>query len=125
MTKKEPQSAAGKVAAGIGAAAALAAIAGSVFVFGTKAGVKQSKKVKGWTLKMKGEVLEKLENLKEVSEERYREVVDTVGKRYENAKKIDPAEVQAMVADMKRHWKSIYSQIEGKKKPHRRSVSKK
>jgi uncharacterized protein YpuA (DUF1002 family) len=126
MAKNDSHSSVGsKMVAGLGTAAAFAAIAGTIFVFGTKAGSKQGKKVKGWALKMKGEVLEKLENLKEVSEERYNEAIDMVSKRYQNAKKIDPEELGLIVSDMKKHWKIIKNQIDGKRKPAKKKVAKK
>jgi hypothetical protein len=54
------------VAMGLGALAALSA--GAYFLYGTKEGAKKRVKIKGWMLKAKGEVLEKMEALKDVNE---------------------------------------------------------
>jgi L-lysine 2,3-aminomutase len=110
------------VAAGAGLATLAAAAAGAFFLYGTKEGAKRRKQIRGWAIKMKGEVVEKMEQMKDVTEEKYREAVDGVAKRYQNVKSIDPTEVSAMVADLKNHWKNIKRQIEGGSK--KKSVKK-
>ena len=91
MAQKNGSNTAVEVALGIGALAALSA--GAYFLYGTKEGAKKRVKIKGWMLKAKGEVLEKLETLKEVNEETYNVVVDTVMKKYSGLKNIDQKEV--------------------------------
>ncbi len=96
------------VAAEIGlAVASVAAAAGAVFLFGTKAGKQKQKQVKAWSLKAKAEVLEKIEKMKEVNEEAYNKVVDAVTEKYAKVKDIEGTEVQALVADLKKSWKDI------------------
>lgn len=94
------------VAVGTALVAAVAA-AGMVFLYGTKNAVKNRKKVKGWVLKAKGEVLDKIEDAKELHEEKYEEIVDSVGKKYSKLKKVESKEVDAFVKEMKKHWKEI------------------
>ena len=107
-----------KVAVGLGIAALAAAAAGAVFLYGTDAGKKKRKQIRGWMLKAKGEVLEKMESMKEWSEEGYNAIVDNVAKKYQNIKNVDPIEIAALVRDLKGHYKSIRKQVEGgKKKP--------
>jgi hypothetical protein len=89
------------------ALAGLAAIAGTVFLYGTDAGQKKRKQIKGWTLKAKGEVIEKLETLKEVNEENYHKVVDAVTAKYQKLKTVAPEELNEVVADLKKSWKHI------------------
>jgi hypothetical protein len=106
-----------KIAAEIGvgiAAATAVALAGAFFVFGKDA-AKNRKKVKGWMLKAKGEVLEQLEKMKEVSEETYQTTVDKVTAKYKTLKNVDQTELKAMVKDMKSHWKNIVKEISPKK----------
>lgn len=98
------------VAMGLGALAALSA--GAYFLYGTKEGAKKRVKIKGWMLKAKGEVLEKMEALKEVNEETYNKVLSTVMKKYEGLKNIDQAEVALLVSDLKKHWGSIKKHID-------------
>lgn len=74
-------------------------------------------------LKAKGEVLEKLENLKEANEERYCAIVDTVMNKYKILKSLDSNEVMSLAGDLKRHWKNIRTDLESTKTPKR--ISKK
>ena len=100
---------------GVGLAALAAAAAGAYFLYG-KNGAQNRKKVKGWMLKAKGEVLEQMEKMKDVSQDKYNTVVDRVGDKYKNVKNVDPDEVAQMVKELKGHWSSIMSQIQGKPK---------
>lgn len=114
------------MAVGLGALAALSA--GAYFLYGTKEGAKKRVKIKGWMLKAKGEVLEKMESLKDVNEETYNKVLSTVMKKYEGLKNVDQAEVASLVSDLKKHWKSIKKHIDEatKTKPAaKKSVMKK
>lgn len=94
----------------LGAAAALTAL-GAYFLYGTKEGKERRTKVKGWILKMKGEVLEEIESLKELNEEAYHAVVDNVSKRYKALKNVDNAELQKVVKDLKGHWQDVKSKF--------------
>lgn len=96
-------------AVSLGALAALSA--GAYFLYGTKEGAKKRVKIKGWVLKAKGEVLEKLETLKDVNEDTYNNIIGTVMKKYEGLKNVDPNEVSLLVSDLKKHWKNIKKHI--------------
>ncbi len=106
------------------ALAGLAAIAGGVFLYGTDAGKKKRKEIKGWMLKAKGEVIEKLENLKEVNEENYHKIVDAVENKYKAVKSVAPEELAEVVADLKKSWKSIVKVAKAQKAPKKKSVKK-
>lgn len=106
----------GAVGVGVSIVAAVAAAAaGGYFLYG-KDGAKNRKKIKGWMLKAKGEVLEQIEKGKDVTEEVYHNVIDKVSKKYQTIKGIDPAEVQQMTKELKSHWKSIKNQLSPKSK---------
>ena len=97
---------------GVGITAAVAAAAaGAYFLYGTNEGKKQRKKIRGWALKAKGEVLEQLENLKEVNEEAYNKVVETVTRKYKDLKQVDPSELASMARELKGHWNSIQREL--------------
>lgn len=96
--------------AGIGALAAGAA--GAYFLYGTKEGAKRRKKIKSWAVRMKGDVMKKLENLKEVNEEIYNKVIEEVGEQYKKVKSIDPQEVADLVDEMKRYWKHVKKDLQ-------------
>jgi hypothetical protein len=101
---KKQNSGMGKaVAIGAGVAAATAA---AYIMFGPNA-KKNKKAIKGWAVKMKGEMIEKMEGVKELSQETYDEVVDNVKSKYSKLKNIDRAELESIAKDAKKHWKSI------------------
>lgn len=99
----------------IGAGLATAAAAG-YFLFGPK-GKDNRQKIKAWTLKAKGEVLEKLEKLEEVSDAKYHEIVDKVAAKYMKSKDIADEDVEKFTAELKKYWKKIEGDIKPKKKP--------
>lgn len=112
--KKIETKSGGALGAGL-AVAAVAAAAGAYFLYG-KDGSKNRKKIKGWMLKAKGEILEQVENGKEMSEEAYNKVIDKVSQKYQAAKNIDRAELDQMVKELRGHWKSITKQLAAKPK---------
>lgn len=95
-------------AAGAGAAAA---IAGIYFLYGSKNAAKNQKKVKSWMLMAKGEVLERLENISEVSEDVYSKIVEEVSGKYEALKNISKDEVAEFANELKAHWKNITKEL--------------
>ncbi len=101
------------------AAAAVGAAAAGFFLYGPK-GAENRQKIRGWTLKAKGEVLEKLEDAKDLSDESYDAIVDTVTARYAKLKKVGEEEAGKLNKELKKHWKSIKkmaSEQSTKKKP--------
>lgn len=92
------------------AAASVAAVAGAYFIFG-KPDAKTKKQIKSWTLKAKADVLAKIEGMKEVSQEKYEEVVDAIETKYAQLKNVDPNELHAMATDMKKHWAAIQKSL--------------
>ena len=112
---------------GIGLAAATVAGAAATYFIYEKSSPKTRRKIKGWTLKAKGEVLERLEDLKEVNEKVYNEVIDKVGKQYKAVKKIDARDVDKLTSELKKHWKSIQKEYgpKAKKVVRKKSVKRK
>ncbi len=123
MAKKKMSTSA-EVGIGLAAGAAVAAIAGAYYLFGTKAGTRQRTKIKGWVFKAKGEVLEQMEKMKKIDKKAYHAVVDDVVKRNKKIKNIDMKELIALANDLKKHWRSIEAQIQKVKKGAKK-VSKK
>ena len=113
MEKKTHGSTGSKIATGVGIAALAAAAAGAFFLYGTEAGKKKRHQIKSWSLKMKADVMDKMEKMKDWSEESYGTIVDSVAEKYKNVKNVEAGEVAALVADMKKHWKNIKRHIEG------------
>lgn len=105
--KKQKSSGVGKALAITAAAAAVAA--GAYYFFGPNA-KKHQKKMKGWMLKMKSEVVEKLEEAKEVSEPVYDAIVDKVAASYAQAGKAKD-EVTELAKMLKKDWKGISGSV--------------
>ncbi len=99
------------IALGLGAAAIAAAAAGAYFLYGSTKGPARRKALKSWTVKMKGEVMEQVEKIKDLSEETYHSAIDTVAKKYSKIKKIDTEELKDTVKRLKGHWKDIKKEI--------------
>lgn len=93
---------------------AAAAIAGGYFFYG-KDGAKHRKKIKAWSIKAKGEILEKLEKAKEISEEVFHQTIDTVSAKYAKAKGVTPEDIELFTKELKKHWKDIKREIHPKK----------
>lgn len=98
----------------VGAGVGLAALsAGAYFLYG-KDGAENRKKVRGWTLKARGEMLEKLEKMRELNEKKYHEVVDAVAARYKKLKEVDAKELNGLVKEAKGFWGRILKKVPGK-----------
>ena len=108
---------------GLGLALAAAAAAGVYFLYGSKDASKNRKVVKGWALKAKGEVLEKMEQVKgELTEENYHNIVDTVTAKYRKLKNSQSDDIDALVKDMKGHWKNIKKHLAEASKAPKKAV---
>lgn len=112
---------AGSVAAlGAGVAALAAA---SYYFFGPE-GKKNRNSLKGWMIKMKGEIVEKMEGAGELTEDLYNKIVDAVAAKYVKAGKVGELELRMFSDMLKSQWKGImktHSKTSGAKK----SVAKK
>jgi hypothetical protein len=89
----------------LGAGLAMAA-AGAYFFLGPN-GKKHQKKMRGWMVRMRGEVLERLEDAREVTQPVYNEIIDAVADTYVVANKVPKDEIMTLAGDLKKHWKAI------------------
>ena len=96
------------IGAGIGLAAVAAA--GTYFLYGDR-GAKNRKMIAGWSLKMKGEVLEKVEDLKAIDREAYHELVDKVATRYAKLEKVSATELRHLTVELKNAWAHISKKL--------------
>jgi len=117
-----------KVGVGVGFGAAAALAAASYFLYGTKEGAKRRTQMRGWMMKAKGEVLDRMEKLTNIDEKKYRQLVEDVLKKYKKLNNVDPKEVKALADDLKKHWTRINRQMEQgnaqKKMAHKRAPKK-
>ncbi|MFZ2975306.1 MAG: hypothetical protein WA055_01580 [Candidatus Moraniibacteriota bacterium] len=87
--------------------ASLAGVAATAYFFFGPKGKKHREHAKSWAIKMKGDVIEKLEKAKEITEPIYLEIIDAVSKDYAKEKVATREEIGAIANDLKKHWKSI------------------
>lgn len=100
--------------AGIGATVA-AVSAAAYLLFGPEA-KKNRKAIKGWTVKMKGEIIENFEKAKDITEPVYNDIINKVSAKYSKIKNIDKAELDALVVDARKHWKTMMKDVKPKVK---------
>lgn len=96
------------IGTGVGLAA-LAAI-GAYFIAGKK-GAGNRELIRGWMLKMKGEVLEKVEDLKHLDKEDYYKIVDEAAARYERLERVGAEELKRLTQDLKGAWEHLSKEL--------------
>lgn len=96
---------------GIAALAAAAAAAAGAYYFYGKNGPRHRKQLKGWAVKAQGEVMERLEELKDVTRDSYEKTVNDVMAQYKTLKKASPAELASVAKELKGHWNAVSKQI--------------
>lgn len=99
-----------------------AAAIGSYYLYGHKNAEKNRAKIKSWMFKAKGDVLEEFEKVEDVTESTYMKVVDTVLKKYNELKTINPEELEAFLEEMRGHWEGIKETMQSR--PMTKSVIK-
>lgn len=95
------------VKTGLAIAAGIGALAGAYFLYGTEAGKKKRKQIKGWMLKAKGEVLEKIEGIADLTEEKYKAAVTAVMKKYDKFKDKYGDEVEMLYTELMSYWNHL------------------
>ncbi len=103
-TKPKKKISTGAVVAIGAGVAALGAV--SYYFFGPH-GKRHRKTFKGWMIKMKGEIIEKLENASEVTEAAYHGIIDSIANAYIRSGKGTEADVKRYADELKRQWKRI------------------
>lgn len=118
MVKKVSKNNTGKA---VGVAAGMAAVGVAAYLLFGPEGKKNKKLIKSWAVKMKADILEKIENLEEVTSPVYEKIVDEVGNRYKKLKNINLEDLEKEIATFKKNWKDM----ERKSKSQVRRVNKK
>lgn len=106
--KKEKGGKAGAFLAGV----ALATIAGGYFLFGSKNSKRNRERVEAWTLQAKSEVLDSLRKMKDISKDKYEQIVDTVSEKYSEMKEVGKEKAEKFKKELRDHWKNIEEDAE-------------
>jgi len=72
-------------------------------------GKENRKKLHGWAVKMTGEIIEKLEEAKEISEPVFNKIVDAVSEKYSRMQSVGKADLDRISKNMKKHWRKYAS----------------
>lgn len=124
-SKNDSLSTSKKIGIGVGLTAAAVTAAGAYFLYGSKNAAKNRKSVKSWVLKAKAEVLEKIEDAKEMTREEYESLIDTVANTYATLKNATKSDILEFRKEMKAHWDAIEKETSAAKKTHSKIASKK
>ncbi|MBP6884209.1 MAG: YtxH domain-containing protein [Candidatus Pacebacteria bacterium] len=103
MVKKSGSNAGKVLAVSIG----IAAVSAAAYLLMGKNGKTNRKNLKGWMLKMKGEVVEKLEKMKEVTEEKFENVVSDISEKYRAMSHVDSDDLEKEVKLLRSDWKAL------------------
>jgi hypothetical protein len=76
-------------------------------------------------VKMQAEVAEKMEDMKEVSADKYNDIVEQVSKKYSKIKNIDADMVEKEVARLKKEWKNMSASMKTAPKKKSTKISTK
>lgn len=96
------------IKAGIGLAAVAAL--GAYFLNGER-GEKNRQMAAGWVLRMKSEVLKKVEGVKEINKEEYYRIVDEIAQRCAKLGKIGAAELEHLTKELKGAWAHLNKRL--------------
>ena len=70
---------------------------------------------------MKAEVMDEIEQLKNLNEDLYKAAITKVADKYKTIKNIDSAEVVALAERMQKHWKDIKKDLHASVKTIKKS----
>lgn len=109
--KTEHEGISAKTIFSIGAGVAALATA-SYYFFGPDGKVRREK-MKDWMVDMKGQILEKAQDVKDLTQPVYNEIVDSVVATYETAK-VSKDELKDFASSLKDQWKEIKASMKEK-----------
>jgi hypothetical protein len=85
----------------------LAALGAAAYTLLGPRGSKNRKMLRGWALKMYGEIMDRVEDVKDLSEPIFEKIVEEVSKKYAKLKNIDQEDVDEAIAEIRRQWKKV------------------
>lgn len=96
---------------GIFAAGAAAAAAAGLFLYGKNA-VSNRKAVRGWAIKMKGEVLDEIERMSKISGKDYQALIDKIARKYAGLAHVGKKDLARTAKELKGQWRHISARLE-------------
>jgi hypothetical protein len=86
------------------------AAAGAVYLYG-KNKKRAQKRLRGWVLKVKGEVMDKIASVETLTRSQYNDFVDTAIAEYADKKRIAKPEVEKLRSQLKSRWQDITTHV--------------
>lgn len=114
--KKQNNGVVGKLVA---LGASVAALGAATYYFFGPEGKKHQKNFKGWMIKMKADIVEKIEEAGEVTETVYHKIIDEVAAAYAKTGKVSKEEIALYADVLKKQWSNV---VKSTKKPVSRVV---
>jgi len=118
-----------KSGAGVGTAVAvgagIAVLSGAAYLLFGPEGKKHRKDLKSWMLKMKAEIMEKMEDAKELTAPAYEAIVAQVSDKYKALKHVNAADIEKEVAELKKNWRAMTKMVKAKKPATKKPAAKK
>ncbi|MCK9393967.1 MAG: hypothetical protein WCX30_01785 [Candidatus Paceibacterota bacterium] len=105
--------------------AGIASVAATAYFFLGSKGKKHQKHLKSWAIKMKGDVIEKIEEAKDVSMTSYHEIIDNIAAEYKKGENANQEEIDELAKDLKKHWKTISGSVKEIKKDVKKDLKPK
>jgi len=87
--------------------AGITSVAAAAYFFLGSKGEEHKKHLKAWAIKMKGDIIEKIEEAKDVNEDTYHKIIDNIATEYKKGAKASSSEIDELAKDLKKHWKTI------------------
>ncbi|MEK7646459.1 MAG: hypothetical protein AAB381_02080 [Patescibacteria group bacterium] len=87
--------------------AAVAGLAATAYFFLSPKSKQHRAHAKAWSIRMKADVIEKLEQARELSEPMYHQLIDTIATEYATGQKAGTTEIKALAQDLKKQWKKV------------------
>ncbi|MEK7460382.1 MAG: hypothetical protein AAB628_02435 [Patescibacteria group bacterium] len=112
------------VSTAVAVGAGIAALSAAAYVLFGPEGKKNRKMIRGWSIKMKGDVIEKLEAAKDITAPVYEDIIEKASQKYAKLKNVDEAELALVVADLRKQWKHMTRDAKPKKKTAKKVVKK-
>lgn len=85
---------------------------GMYYFFGSKRGRRNRQKVDWWIEDMKDEITEKAKKIKDITQDKFDDIVKTVSEKYSKYKDIAEDELENIKKEMKKEWKKAQEEEE-------------
>ena len=105
-------------------AGALAAGALAGYLFYGSSGAKNRKKLRGWMLRAKADVLDRVERTRGITQDTYEELVNTVMGKYKKMKRVNDDEAEALARELKRYWRTVKRELSASAREVKKTVRK-